>query len=123
MNIQIRERAIKFVKVYIIRQIQLLILRRTVVHVHGPLEVDYASDQLIALCLARDAALYIRSFIEHYFSLGVKHIFLLDNGSSDETVRIATSYSGITVLSTRYPFRWYKMAISRRKAFQNLNRF
>jgi Glycosyl transferase family 2 len=36
--------------------------------------------------LVRDGRPYVRSFVEHYSSMGVKHLIFLDNGSTDGTV-------------------------------------
>lgn len=39
-------------------------------HLHGPEEVSYAEDELVVVCLVRDGLPWVRSFVEHYFSLG-----------------------------------------------------
>jgi hypothetical protein len=36
--------------------------------------------------LVRDGRPYVRSFVAHYSSMGVKHLIFLDNGSTDGTV-------------------------------------
>ena len=51
------------------------ILHFNVEHVHGPEEVDYAPDELVVVCNVRDGRPYVRSFVEHYTSMGVKHLF------------------------------------------------
>lgn len=55
----------------------------------------------------------MRSFIEHHFNLGVRHIVFLDNGSSDRTVAIAREYNHVTMLQSRCPFAPYEMVIRR----------
>ncbi|MCA9935153.1 MAG: glycosyltransferase family 2 protein [Ardenticatenaceae bacterium] len=97
--------------IYVLRPLQIFTVSRVVEHVSGPLDVPYAADELIVLCLARDGELYVNSFIQHYARLGVKHIFLLDNGSIDRTVELAHQYPGVTILRARLPFRRYKMAM------------
>jgi hypothetical protein len=77
-------------------------------HVHGPEEVTYGLDELVVVCLVRDGRPYLTSFVEHYLSLGVKHIVFLDNGSSDDTVSAAQSYDNVTILRTDLPFKDYK---------------
>lgn len=86
-------------------------LKKNVNHIFGPLEIDYAKDELIVLCVVRNGALYIRSFIDHYLGLGVKHIVFLDNGSTDETVSIASTYDKVTMLQTMCPNRVYETAM------------
>lgn len=65
-------------------------------------------DELIVVCLVRNGELYMKSFSEHYFSLGVKHIIFLDNNSTDETVSLARDYENVTVLRTKLPFKKYE---------------
>jgi hypothetical protein len=74
-------------------------------HLHGPEEVTYAPDELVVVCLVRDGRPYLKSFIEHYFSLGAKHIVFLDNGSTDGTVSVAQSYENVTILQTELSFK------------------
>ena len=79
------------------------IVHPNVEHVHGPEEVVYGMDELIVLCLVRDGRPYVRSFVEHYASMGVKHIVFLDNGSTDGTVEALRGYDNVTVLRSRLP--------------------
>ncbi len=88
-------------------------LESRIEHVHGPEEVAYGPEELVVVCLMRDGRPYLKSFIEHYFSLGVKHIFFLDNGSTDGTVSVAQSYENVTVLQTDLPFKEYKFFLKR----------
>jgi len=88
-------------------------LESRIEHVHGPEEVAYGPEELIVVCLMRDGRPYLKSFIEHYFSLGVKHIFFLDNGSTDGTVEALKGYENVTVLHTDLPFKEYKILLKR----------
>src|SRR5215208_2470211 len=80
-------------------------------HLYGPEEVPYAADELVLLCLLRDGRPYLKSFVEHHFSLGVKHIFFLDNGSTDGTVEALKGYENVTVLHTGLPFKRYEVSM------------
>ena len=62
------------------------VLRSSIEHLHGPEEVDYEPDELVVVCNVRDGRPYVKSFVEHYRSLGAKHLFFLDNNSTDATV-------------------------------------
>src|SRR5215208_8387632 len=73
-------------------------------HVQGAEEIPYKKDELVVLCLVRDGEPWVRSFAEHYFSLGAKHIVFLDNDSTDDTVSVASEYDDVTVLRTKLPF-------------------
>ncbi len=88
-------------------------LESRIEHVHGPEEVTYGPEELVVVCLMRDGRPYLKSFIEHYFSFGVKHIFFLDNGSTDGTISVAQSYENVTVLQTALPFKEYKNPLRR----------
>lgn len=101
----------KFFNIFILRKIQLLILHFEVKHIYGPEKIDYGPNELIVLCLIRDGELHVKSFIEHYFRLGIKHIVLLDNNSTDATVTIAQNYKNVTILQTELAFKYYKMAM------------
>ena len=81
------------------------LIHPTVEHLHGPAEVAYGIDELVVLCLVRDGRPYVRSFVEHYSSMGVKHLVFLDNGSTDGTVEALKEYDNVTVLRTALPYK------------------
>jgi hypothetical protein len=89
------------------------ILRASVRHLHGPRKIAYTMDELIVLCVVRNGALHVKSFIEHHQALGVKHIVLLDNGSTDQTVELARTFERVTILQTRQPYRKYETVMKR----------
>src|SRR5215212_8165579 len=83
-------------------------LRSSIEHLHGPEEVDYEPDELVVVCLVRDGRPYVKTFVEHYRSLGAKHLFFLDNNSTDGTVEALQNYNNVTVLQTMLPYKEYK---------------
>src|SRR5215208_4542123 len=87
------------------------VVHPSVEHLHGPEEVDYGPDELVVVCLVRDGRPYVKSFVEHYLSMGVKHLFFLDNGSTDGTVEVLKEYDHLTVLRTGLPYKRYKGAM------------
>lgn len=62
----------------------------------GPTEV-------MVTLLARDAEWFIRPFLEHHFALGAAHVLVIDNGSTDDTVKICSGYDRVTVLQNLLP--------------------
>jgi glycosyltransferase involved in cell wall biosynthesis len=46
---------------------------------------------------------YIEQFIEHYTQMGFRHIFFLDNGSTDQTLSIARKYANVSVCESTLP--------------------
>lgn len=93
--------------------LQSLILQHTIQHLYGPRHISYDSDELLLICLVRNGELYIKSFIEHHFSLGVKHIVFLDNISTDRTVEMLCSYENVTVLQSHLPHKIYENTMRR----------
>lgn len=87
------------------------IIKLNVKHLYGQRKIDYGIDELIATCVVRNGERYIKSFIEHHFALGVKHIVFLDNGSTDDTTSIASNYKNVTVLQAKCPYRKYETSL------------
>jgi len=73
-------------------------------HLHGPWEITGGDDELVVLCLVRDGEPWVHTFMEHYFSLGARHLVFLDNGSTDGTVAAACGHDNVTVLRTELSF-------------------
>lgn len=94
-------------------RVRSLFLRATVRHLHGPRKMAYGMNELIVLCVVRNGALHVKSFLEHYLALGVRHIVLLDNDSTDGTVELARTYDRVTILRTKRPYRTYETAMKR----------
>jgi glycosyltransferase involved in cell wall biosynthesis len=67
----------------------------------------------VVLCLLRNGRPYVRSFAEHYASLGAKHLVFLDNGSTDGTVEALREYDNVTVLRSTLPFKRYQFSMKR----------
>ncbi len=86
-------------------------LERSLEHLHGPEGVDYEVDELVVLCLVRNGRTHVKAFVDHYLAFGAKHIFFLDNGSTDGTVEILRGYEKVTVLRTVLPFKEYQMSM------------
>src|SRR5215212_9033735 len=80
-------------------------------HLYGPEEIPFDEDELVLVCLVRDGRPYVNSFVEHHFSMGVKHLFFLDNGSTDGTVEPLKEYENVTVLRTELPFERYEVSM------------
>jgi hypothetical protein len=51
----------------------------------------------------RNGAFYVENFIRHYTRLGFKHIFFLDNGSSDDTITLIKKYDNVSICSSALP--------------------
>lgn len=78
---------------------------------HGPARVDLAEDEVMVVALLRDAAWYLPVFLNHHLALGVRHILIIDNGSSDDTVAIARQFQRVTVLENRLAVKHHESAL------------
>jgi hypothetical protein len=56
---------------------------------------------------------YVDSFLQHYFQLGCRHIFFLDNGSTDNTIPIAQQHPNVTVYSSDLPINGYQALLKK----------
>ncbi len=74
-------------------------------HVHGPRHVSNGLEELVVISVVRNGELYIKSFLNHYRTLGVKHFVFLDNQSSDRTLELLCLHNDFTVLRTDAPYK------------------
>lgn len=95
------------------QRVRLGALAGSVKLVHGPAGLPVRPDEPAVLCLVRDGEMWIQSFVDHYMSLGVKHILFLDNGSTDATVSAASRLRNVSVYTTSIPFRNYELGMRR----------
>ena len=79
--------------------------------VHGPGRVTLQPDQAGLVVLARDAAWFLPAFLEHHFGIGVTHIVVVDNGSTDRTVEIAAAHDRVTVLQNPLPAKRHEVRL------------
>ncbi|MFC1851372.1 glycosyltransferase family 2 protein [candidate division CSSED10-310 bacterium] len=85
--------------------IKLSHIARNVTPVFGPSTINYRTSEAIVLCLVKDGETWIKDFILHYKKKGFKHIVFLDNGSTDNTLKIAKKHKNVTILKTEIPFK------------------
>ncbi len=85
------------------------LLDHSLEHLHGPETIAYEKDELVVLCLLRNGGPFVEAFVEHYFSLGAKHLVFLDNGSEDGTIEILKSYENVTVLRSQLFYKKYQI--------------
>lgn len=82
-------------------------------HVAGPSGVPLEPGQVLATCVVRNGESHVRPFVEHHLGLGVHHVVLLDNGSTDGTVEAARGLDRVTVLRTDAPYREFENTMKR----------
>jgi hypothetical protein len=94
-----------------LEEAQKKMIHDSIEHLHGPDRVDVRDDELVVLTQVRDSRPYLKAFVDHYSSMGVKHMIFLDNGSTDGTVESLKSYDNVTVLRTTLPYKTHNVAM------------
>lgn len=79
--------------------------------IHGPAHVTLGRDEAAIVSLMKNAAYHIREFIEHHQALGISHILIIDNGSTDDTIAIASTYPNVTILQNRLLPKFYECVL------------
>ncbi len=85
-------------------------------HFAGLKVVRLAPDEAAVTCLVKNGEYYLRAFIDHHLRQGFRHIFILDNGSSDETVQIAAAHPNVSVFQTSLDVGMYQGNLKRHLA-------
>jgi len=89
------------------------LLPSKVEHICGPQHVSYSLEEVLVISVVRNGELYVKSFLDHYRSMGVKHFVFLDNGSTDRTVEMLCAHEDVTVLQTNAPYQKYENTMKR----------
>ena len=89
------------------------LLPSKVEHICGPQHVSYSLEELLVISVVRNGELYVKSFLDHYRSIGVKHFVFLDNGSTDRTVEMLCAHEDVTLLQTNAPYNEYENTMKR----------
>jgi Glycosyl transferase family 2 len=93
-------------------------IRRSFRHLHGPKVIEQKAHQAIVTCLVKNGAFYIDQFIDHYLGMGFQHIVFLDNGSSDDTVSLATRHQRVTMYQSLFPVSAHQRLLKRELALK-----
>jgi len=82
-------------------------------HLTGLAHVDVKPSDACVTCLIKNGSFYIDQFVGHYSALGFKHLFFLDNGSTDDTVARASRHRNVTVFRSTLPVSRYQGLMKR----------
>ena len=77
-------------------------------HLFGVKKVHLADNEAAVTCVVKNGSFHLSSFIEHYTKMGFRHIFLLDNGSTDNTLAIARQHGNVTAYQCKLPVGSYQ---------------
>jgi hypothetical protein len=75
----------------------------SVTHLYGPKRILLSSNEAVVTCVVKNGVFYIEQFIRHYSQMGFRHIFFLDNGSTDQTISIARKHKNVSVCESSLP--------------------
>ncbi len=78
--------------------------RRSVKHLHGPMQPQVGAQDVIVIALVRDGGFYLDAFLEHYRQLGAAHFVFCDNGSTDSTLNQLRREGDCTVVQSTLPW-------------------
>lgn len=88
-------------------------LGRGIRYLGGATDPPSDPTRAVVLCLVRNGAAHLPTFLHYYERLGVDRFVLLDNGSTDATIALARQSDRVTLLSTALPFGTYEIALKR----------
>ena len=88
-------------------------LSHAVRHLSGPKRLHLFRNEAVVTCVVKNGGFYMESFIRHYFRMGFRHIFFLDNGSTDSTISVAQQYPNVTVCASDLPIEAYQRLFKR----------
>lgn len=77
-------------------------------HIWGEKSIRLSEDEAVVTCVVKNGEYYLKNFINHYQKLGFRHIFLLDNGSTDSTSEIAKKYKNVSIYQCKLPIDKYQ---------------
>ena len=79
------------------------IVSMSVTHIYGPKRIPLSSNEAVVTCVLKNGEFYMEQFISHYSQMGFRHIFFLDNGSTDQTISIARKHKNVSVCESSLP--------------------
>lgn len=80
------------------------LISKSKLHKLDKAEVPHDLKEIRLFSMMRNESLRLPYFMNYYFSIGVDRIFLIDNGSTDESVSIALAKKNVHVFQTNESF-------------------
>ena len=88
-------------------------VRRRTRWVRNLLPARFADTDLLVVGLVRNEALHVEAFVEHHLHLGARHILLMDNDSTDESVELAGRFPDVSIVRCDCSYATHKYAMYR----------
>lgn len=89
-------------------------------HVAGPKRIRLSKNEAAVTCVVKNGEFYLESFLRHYLQMGFKHVFLLDNGSTDRTASIAKEHANVSLSQSTLPIDRHQRLFKRHLAQQSV---
>jgi hypothetical protein len=90
------------------QKIRECIVSMNVTHLFGPRRIKLSGNEAVVTCVVKNGEFYIEPFIRHYSQMGFRHIFFLDNGSTDQTISIGEKYKNVSFCKSNLPIDTYQ---------------
>ncbi|MTV39319.1 glycosyltransferase family 2 protein [Duganella radicis] len=84
-----------------------------IAHASGPASVAYDINEFVVVCLVKNGAEYLPSFLRHYRRIGARHFYFIDNGSTDRTGTLLSQQPDVTVYRTALVFKKFESEMRR----------
>jgi glycosyltransferase involved in cell wall biosynthesis len=79
----------------------------------GPVRIDGGPGEVVVISVMRNSEPWLKSFLDHHRSMGMRHFVILDNGSTDRTVEFLSKQQDVTLLRTYAPYHAYENTMKR----------
>lgn len=90
------------------RKIREFAVSLNVTHLSGPKKLRLSRQDAVVTCVVKNGEFYMESFIRHHSRMGFRHIFFLDNGSTDQTIAIAQKHNNVSISQSTLPIDTYQ---------------
>ncbi len=79
--------------------------RRHQIKAHQDRTAQITPDMILAFTTARNEAIRLPYFLDHYRRLGVGHFFIVDNNSTDDSLAYLSQQPDVSVWTTTYSYK------------------
>ena len=82
-------------------------------HLSGPKRLDLRPDDVVLVCLIKNGAFWLETFMKHYTHLGIGYFVFVDNGSTDDTLDRLSGMDRVTVIQSTLPAKHFENQLRR----------
>jgi glycosyltransferase involved in cell wall biosynthesis len=82
-------------------------------HLSGPTRMKSGPRDVVVISVMRNGEAWLKSFLAHHRSMGIRNFVIMDNGSTDRTVEMLSKQPDVTLLRTYAPYHAYENTMKR----------